>query len=140
MTNQIVKLTTNEIKDNNVKNIAIIGGGLAGLTSAIYLARNGKQVTIIEKSSQFGGRARTTLKDGFYFNQGAHALYINGIAPKILNELNVKYNGKKVDFSKYYIEKKGKLYKLPMKMSQLLTTKLLNGIGSKIEVLLFLAN
>jgi len=106
--------------------IAIIGGGLAGLTAAAYLARNGKLVTILEKSSEFGGRARTTVKDGFYFNQGAHALYVDGIGPKILEELNVQYNGKKVDSAKYFVTKKGKTYRLPIKLSQILTTKLLN--------------
>ena len=48
--------------------IAIIGGGLAGLTAAVYLARNGKYVTVIDKSSELGGRARTTVKDGYYLN------------------------------------------------------------------------
>ena len=31
-------------------NTVIIGGGLAGLTAAAYLARAGQQVTILEKS------------------------------------------------------------------------------------------
>jgi phytoene dehydrogenase-like protein len=136
MTNQEIKIPT-KVDNHKTKEIAIIGGGLAGLTAAVYLARNGKNVTVIEKSSEFGGRARTTLQDKFYFNQGAHALYINGIAPKILDELNVKYRGKIVDSTKYYIIKKGKLYKMPMKLSQILTTKLLNGLDSKIETLRF---
>ncbi|MEO0059227.1 MAG: hypothetical protein RLZZ312_874 [Bacteroidota bacterium] len=33
------------------ENIVIIGGGLAGLTAAIHLSKNGKQVTVIEKNS-----------------------------------------------------------------------------------------
>jgi phytoene dehydrogenase-like protein len=136
MTNQEIKIPT-KVDNHKTKEIAIIGGGLAGLTAAVYLARNGKNVTVIEKSSEFGGRARTTLQDKFYFNQGAHALYINGMAPKILDELNVKYRGKIVDSTKYYIIKKGKLYKMPMKLSQILTTKLLNGLDSKIETLRF---
>jgi phytoene dehydrogenase-like protein len=107
MTNQIMKMTMNESKDKT-KDVAIIGGGLAGLTAVVYLARNGKNVTLIEKSSEFGGRARTTVKDGFYFNQGAHALYADGIGLKILDELKIKYNGKKVDPDKYYIKKKEK--------------------------------
>jgi phytoene dehydrogenase-like protein len=136
MTNQEIKIQT-KVDNHKTKEIAIIGGGLAGLTAAVYLARNGKNVTVIEKSSEFGGRSRTTLKDKFYFNQGAHALYLNGIAPKILDELNIKYRGKIVDSTKYYIIKKGKLYKLPMKLRQLLTTKLLNGLDSKMETLRF---
>jgi hypothetical protein len=139
MTNQIIKLKTNEFKYKE-NEIGIIGGGLAGLTAAVYLARNGKKVTVIEKSSEFGGRARTALKDKFYFNQGPHALYVNGIGPKILDELNIKYSGKKVDSTKYYIINKGKMYKLPMNLRQILRTKLLNGFNSKIEILRFFFN
>ena len=86
--------------------IDAVGNVVCPLHRYKFNMRNGKNVTIIEKSSEFGGRARTTLKGKFYFNQGAHALYVDGIAPKILDELNIRYNGKKVDSTKYYITKK----------------------------------
>ena len=57
------------------EDIVIIGAGLAGLTTAIILARAGKSVTVFEQSSKVGGRARTENIDGFYFNQGPHASY-----------------------------------------------------------------
>ncbi|VFJ13646.1 phytoene desaturase family protein [Candidatus Nitrosocosmicus franklandus] len=136
MTNQYVKLLRDE-SDDKTNEVAIVGGGLAGLTAAVYLAKNGKNVTIIEKSSDLGGRARTATKNGFYFNQGPHALYANGLGSKILEELNVKYNGNKVDYGKYFVINEGKLYESPTKLSQMLATKLLNGLGSKIEIMRF---
>ena len=57
--------------------VIVIGGGLAGLTTAALLARTGKSVTLFEQSSsEIGGRARTSIYDGFYFNQGPHALFL----------------------------------------------------------------
>jgi squalene-associated FAD-dependent desaturase len=41
--------------------VAIIGGGCAGLSAAAALIERGFQVTVFEASSQLGGRARTVL-------------------------------------------------------------------------------
>ena len=60
--------------------VAVIGGGLAGLTAACYLARQGREVTVFEQAAELGGRAATQLSDGFAFNRGAHALYSGGAA------------------------------------------------------------
>lgn len=58
--------------------VVTIGGGLSDLTAAALLARAGKPVSLFEQSSsEIGGRARTSVFGGFYFNQGAHALYLS---------------------------------------------------------------
>ncbi|MGO2011006.1 MAG: FAD-dependent oxidoreductase [Pseudoalteromonas sp.] len=41
---------------NSVKNIAIVGGGAAGMACAIYAAERGHLVTLFEKSGQLGGQ------------------------------------------------------------------------------------
>ena len=41
------------------KNVAIIGGGIAGLAAAASLAKQGIAVTILEAGSHLGGRARS---------------------------------------------------------------------------------
>jgi phytoene dehydrogenase-like protein len=74
--------------------VIVIGGGLAGLTTAALLARAGKSVTLFEQSSsEMGGRARTSIHDGFYFNQGPHALYLAAEGAKVLQELGIAYTG-----------------------------------------------
>ncbi|HBR54674.1 MAG TPA: phytoene desaturase [Flavobacteriaceae bacterium] len=50
--------------------IAIIGSGFSSLAAASYLAQGGHEVTIYEKNSTVGGRARQLKKDGFVFDIG----------------------------------------------------------------------
>jgi phytoene dehydrogenase-like protein len=119
--------------------IVIIGAGLAGLATAIILARAGRSVTVFEQSSKVGGRARTENTDGFYFNQGPHALYLAGAGAKILRELGVKYTGNPPPSPQYLI-KHGIKYKQTASLSSILTTKLLRGLGNKIELIRFFAS
>ena len=58
--------------------VAIVGGGIGGLAAAAFAARAGAQVTVFERLSEPGGRARTRDDHGFAFNMGPHALYVGG--------------------------------------------------------------
>src|SRR5215212_993553 len=49
----------------------VIGAGLGGITTAAHLARNGYQVTVLEKNSAPGGRCGQLLRDGHRFDIGA---------------------------------------------------------------------
>src|SRR5947209_1622080 len=73
--------------------VAVVGGGLAGLAAATYLGRAGRTVTLFEKARALGGRAATHTKGEFRFNIGPHALYRGGPAMKILQELGVPFSG-----------------------------------------------
>ncbi|MEH7379969.1 FAD-dependent oxidoreductase [Bacillus sp. JJ1533] len=73
--------------------VAITGGGLAGLTAANLLAREGKKVVVLEKSNRLGGRAMTNDKNGVLMNLGPHGLYMSGDATNILAELGISLPG-----------------------------------------------
>lgn len=50
--------------------IVVIGGGVAGLASAVLAAKSGHSVDLIERSDQLGGRAGRREADGFVFDTG----------------------------------------------------------------------
>ena len=52
------------------KNIYIIGSGFSALSASCYLAKQGYNVTVLEKNDTIGGRARQYKKDGFTFDIG----------------------------------------------------------------------
>jgi phytoene dehydrogenase-like protein len=79
--------------------VAVIGGGLGGLTTATLLARRGLAVALLERAHALGGRAATYraqvkgFEGPFHFNQGAHALYRGGPAERLLGVLGVAWTG-----------------------------------------------
>ena len=79
------------------KHVVVVGGGLAGLAAAVYLARGGCSVTLFEKRRYLGGRAVTHLRHGYRFNLGPHAFYKRGIGAQVLRELGVAVRGGQPD-------------------------------------------
>ena len=89
--------------------VAVVGAGLAGLTAALYLERNGAAVTVYESSDRVGGRVVTDEIDGFLCDRGFQV--INPSYPEIkrLNALsgidfypispNIRINGQRVGLS-----------------------------------------
>ena len=65
----------------------IVGGGLAGLTSAVFLSQAGKKILLIEKNAEFGGLVNSFERDGFVFDAGARAIL--GVVLAMLKDLNL---------------------------------------------------
>ncbi len=72
------------------KNIAIIGSGFSSLAGASYLAKSGHAVTIYEKNSTVGGRARQLKKDGFTFDIGPTWYWMPDVFERFFNDFGKK--------------------------------------------------
>jgi phytoene desaturase len=57
-----------------MKGVVIVGGGMGGLSAAIYLRLAGYEVTIYEANERVGGRANRIERGGFRFDTGPSLL------------------------------------------------------------------
>src|SRR5262245_19621221 len=125
------------MQERLASDVAVVGGGLAGLAAATYLARAGRTVALFEQARELGGRAQTQTNHGFQFNVGPHALYQTGAGAKVLQELGVAYSGG-VPGAGSYALRDGRLYPFPASPLALLTSGMLSP-GDKLAAARLLA-
>ena len=68
----------------------VVGGGLAGLTSAAYLCRYGFRTLLFEKSHKTGGLVNTFCHQGYAFDAGIRAFENSGILFPMLKSLGLE--------------------------------------------------
>jgi len=73
-----------------MRHIIIIGSGFSSLSSACHLANAGYKVTILEKNSTIGGRARKFEKDGFKFDMGPTWYWMPDVFEKFFKDFKKK--------------------------------------------------
>ncbi len=71
------------------KTIAIIGGGMAGLTAAKHLCAAGVTVRLFEANTKVGGCCATTKIGGYTFNDGAIYLAMPGMLDHLFEVLKM---------------------------------------------------
>ncbi len=80
--------------EHNTYDVAVIGAGVAGIFATALLAKAGRSVVLLERSETLGGRGQTRDKQGFSFNMGAHAIYLQGTANQLSLSLGIDPPGK----------------------------------------------
>lgn len=68
-----------------MKKAVIIGSGFAGLSAASFLAKAGYDVTVLEKQSTPGGRARQLKEQGFTFDMGPSWYWMPEVFERFFN-------------------------------------------------------
>ena len=59
-----------------MKRVAIVGGGITGLTAAYRLRQRHFDVTLFEADSRVGGVIRTEASDGFLSEAGPNSIWL----------------------------------------------------------------
>ncbi len=89
-----------------INKAVVVGAGFGGLTVAALLARDGFQVTVVEKNEIAGGRARIWEKDGFLFDMGP-SWYL---MPDVFDVFFAQFNRLRKDY--YELEKLDPYYRV----------------------------
>ena len=76
------------------KKVTLIGAGISSLASASFLAKAGFDVTILEKNTTIGGRARQFKTDGFVFDMGPSWYWM----PDVFEQFYAKFGHTTSDF------------------------------------------
>ena len=84
---------------------AIIGSGIGGLITALYLSKDGVDVTIFEKSNELGGRLAFVNEGNYKIDKGPTIVLLPDMLKEILNEVGI-------DASKLDLVRCDPLYKL----------------------------
>ncbi|MCB0700809.1 MAG: phytoene desaturase [Chitinophagaceae bacterium] len=66
--------------------VSIIGSGFSGLAAACYAARDGLSVSVFEKNSTVGGRARQFSEGGFIFDMGPSWYWMPDVFERFFND------------------------------------------------------
>ena len=79
---------------NKPQRVIVIGSGFAGLSAATQLAHQGYDVTILEKNSVPGGRARVFSEQGFVFDMGPSWYWM----PDVFDDYFARFGKKTSDY------------------------------------------
>lgn len=107
----------------NKKKVIVIGAGFSGLSSATYLAKQGYDVTILEKNDSPGGRARQYKAEGFTFDMGPSWYWMPDVFERYFEDFGKKrsdyYDLVRLDPSYSVFFGENDVWDIPATMSEL---------------------
>ncbi len=101
------------------KRVVVLGAGLAGLSAAYKLAQEGTEVTVLEKSDEVGGLARSFQRSGYTYDYGPHRFHTgNPELIELINDLLGDNIGIRDRTSRIYME--NRFFNYPLKLDNIL--------------------
>lgn len=122
---------------NDRLDVAVVGGGISGLTTAFHLVRAGKRVAVLEASKRVGGAMETYADGAWRFEMGPNTVLENNESvSRLIRESGLE--GDKLVAApaskRRYLYKGGGLIPLPASPGGFLTTPLFS-LGAKLRLL-----
>lgn len=104
------------------KRVIVIGAGFAGLSAATSLAKEGFDVTLLEKNSEVGGRARKLEINGFTFDMGPSWYWMPDVFENYFSQFNTtvaqQYDLIRLDPSYAVFFSKDEVLKIPANLNE----------------------
>jgi oxygen-dependent protoporphyrinogen oxidase len=113
--------------------VAIVGGGISGLSTAYYLAKAGISSTLIEARPRLGGVIRTEHVQGCVVEAGPDSfLSVKPAAMDLIRELGLAAEviGSNDHLRKTYVWKRGRMVPLPDGLMMMIPTRILPMLAS----------
>lgn len=126
----------------NIKKVIVIGSGFAGLSAASFMAQAGHEVTILEKNSSPGGRARKFEVDGFVFDMGPSWYWMPDVFERFFGQFGKKvedyYTLVRLNPSYQVIYDKNEQWNIPSSVAELgnFLEKIEQGAAHKLKLFL----
>ena len=119
-----------------MNSVAIVGGGITGLTAAFRLREQNIPVTLYEAGDRVGGAVRTICENGFMAEYGPNTILET--SPKIaalITDLGLDQRRRDSDpaANKNYVVRNGKMLPLPVSAAAFATTRLFS-IAAKLRI------
>ncbi len=125
-----------------MKKVVVIGSGFSALSASCYLAKQGIDVTVVEKNDGIGGRARITEANGFKFDMGPSWYWMPDIFESFFKDFGKSagdyYTLKKLDPGFQIFFGEGEILQIPDSLEELydLFERIEPGSSDKLKVFL----
>ncbi|MFL5763231.1 MAG: phytoene desaturase family protein [Bacteroidia bacterium] len=115
-------VSKNRCREIMRKKIIVIGGGFAGLSAATTLAKEGYDVTLLEKNTEAGGRARKLTIEGFTFDMGPSWYWMPDVFENYFSQFNTsvkeQYDLRRLDPSYAVFFGKEEVMRIPANLTE----------------------
>jgi len=118
-----------------LRSVAIVGGGISGLSTAYYLGKAGISCTLIDRRPHLGGVIVTEVVDGCVIEGGPDSfLAAKPWAMELIRELGLadEVIGSNDHLRVTYVLKRGRLVPLPDGLMMMVPTRILPMVGTRL--------